>query len=93
MNFPYIERNASRQGNLSSGGVLSDFGAFKALETHTTKKPCFWGSLPCFSLFDNIISIFFIDKPRTESRRPAFGILSRLDGLKDFHTITRRKRN
>jgi hypothetical protein len=43
MNFPYIERNASRQGNLSSGGVLSDFGAFKALKTHSTKKAVFLG--------------------------------------------------
>lgn len=30
---------------------------------------------------------FFIDKPRTESRRPAFGILSPSQAVKYFHTI------
>ena len=32
---------------------------------------------------------FFIDMPRTESRRPAFGILSPSQAVKDLHTITR----
>ena len=59
MDFPNFKQNATALDNLSRAAERAILGRLTAYFGQIRKKARFLVGLPCFSLFDNFISIYF----------------------------------